>query len=593
MFGEKSQYLVILSVVAALVFLDIRFNFSNDLGCTTTRATPRAVMLTTSASASGTIAPLVQERLPRAASCSTSGKSRSGKTITRFFVQLLNTKLVVEQLRNLHFFVSDAFEYHMVDGATDPKIKAQIKALADGSCTFYHSCPASSLAHCLNHATQRVISKFTDGFAIHLNVDMFLLKPWSTAAYFARYSNPAVMAVIEDHGHNGGQPVLGYLHPNLLMINTNVANAQLAHMRFDAEAGTDTGGATRAFMQKHPELKLMPLMWSRHFDVRALHAVGLIAAEVEAMMLHEQETRGIMAADLYASDFSWFHLRDSTCWSGSAACVARSKQLETNVWPVVNAQLAGRNLTYQPLAYDQQWWQRLNHFHQGSCTSGEPMTPGRGDVSPEGFLLEFPPGACLASLEEQARYACFIKKNIVIPKGAPIVATAAAVPSQAAATKPKYGFNSDAWMGDLYRAVDAMRVKVRAKIAAIQASGRKLPLPTPQTPPARTNLHLRPIRYAQPQFARDSSYYWRYVYDGSPGQDLPAPEGVCTKKPGQKYWGLTFAIGPVRQKIGREHTVPSCLHHGVDEMVMMTEEDFDEDFKSRNKETLATDKGKV
>jgi hypothetical protein len=155
----------------------------------------------------------------------------------------------------------------------------------------------------------------------------------------------------------------------------------------------------------------------------------------------------------------------------------------------------------------------------------------------------------------------------------------------------KYGFNSDAWMHELYQAVDAMRVLVQQRVSSIRASGNKLPLPEPQAPPVRTNTHLHPIRYNHSHFARDTSYYWRYVYAGAPGQDLPAPEGQCTKK--GRYFGATFAIGAVRQKIAKDHTIPSCLHHGIDEMHMFTEADFDADFLARNKETLAVEKGKV
>jgi hypothetical protein len=154
-----------------------------------------------------------------------------------------------------------------------------------------------------------------------------------------------------------------------------------------------------------------------------------------------------------------------------------------------------------------------------------------------------------------------------------------------------YGFNSVAWMHELYQAVDDMRSRVQQKVSSIRATGKKLPLPEPQTPPARTNLHLHPIRYNHSQYARDTSYYWRYVYAATQGQDLPTPEGKCAKK--GRYFAATFAIGAVRQKIAKEHTIPSCLHYGVDEMHMFTEADFDTDFLSRNKETLVVEKGKV
>ena len=339
------------------------------------------------------------------------------RRVTRFFVQVVATRLVAEQIRNLDVFVSDPFEYHIIDASPKPDVSAVLQTLVarDSARVFYHRCPESSLEQCMNFATNRLISRFTTGFAIHLNVDMFLTKRWNTSAYFEQHANPDVMAVLEDHASLHGRPLLAYLHPNMFMVNTNAVNAQLVDLRFDAEPGADTGGATRAFFQRNPAIKLKPLMWSRHFAIPSLYETGLISQEVRDLMLSEQSVRGYMAADLYSSDFSWFHMRDSTCWSGAAACEARSRHLRTSVWPLLNAPFAGRNLTYKPLAYDRRSWAALNLYHQGSSTSGEQIVPpSRGQVSAEGFLRQFPPSGCLQNETVEARIACQIRKNIVL-----------------------------------------------------------------------------------------------------------------------------------------------------------------------------------
>jgi hypothetical protein len=348
--------------------------------------------------------------------------------VTRFFVQVVTTQLIAKQLDNLAHFVSDAFEYHIVDASSGPNISAVFRTLVDRDNTrvFHHRCPKSSLEQCMNFATTRFVSQFTSGFAIHLNVDMFLTKKWNTSAYFAQHANPDVMAVIEDHASLDGQPLLGYLHPNLFMINSNTVNAQLVDLRFDMEPGADSGGATRAFFERNPAIRLKPLMWSRHFEIPALYETGLISQEVRDLMLSEQSVRGHMAADLYTSEFSWFHMRDSSCWSGVAACEARSKHLRTSVWPLLNAPFEGRNLTYKSLAYDRRSWAALNLYHQGSCTSGDPIVPpSRGDVSAEGFLLRFPPSGCLQNETLEARVACQSRKNIVLPVAAAVEAPTA------------------------------------------------------------------------------------------------------------------------------------------------------------------------
>jgi len=150
-------------------------------------------------------------------------------------------------------------------------------------------------------------------------------------------------------------------------------------------------------------------------------------------------------------------------------------------------------------------------------------------------------------------------------------------------SKPKSKHDVAAWLRALFDKADELRGLVASRIPT-----KKLALPS-EGPSPRTNLEVTPVRYSTLEYKRDTSFYWRYVYDGS--QDLTKPEAPCEKKPGQKYWAVTYADGKSRNKIARLHTRPSCLLHGFDEVRIWGPDDLDEEYRERNKELLANKHG--
>jgi len=467
---------------------------------------------------------------------------------------------VATQKTNLDRMLEDAFEYHVVDGSRDQQ--AAIKDAAAQHGAVYHRCEHVRLDACMDWSVASVAAPFAGAFVVFANVDMFLVKPWSVARHFKAHGSPDVMAVVEDHMHHLAPhaPLTAHLHPNLFMLNTTSTRASMSALSFAQWPGTDVGGATRAFVDAHATLRVVPLMWSRHVDHDSLVATGLISRQVRAML--EEQAGSAAAPDLYASDFAWYHVRDVTCWTGS--CTAASRKAVTGrLHQLLDAAHAG-GMHYADASPDPVQWGTLLRTHAASTTSGNAIAT----VDRDGVLTGLPQSGCADGAAEP-RSACLTKKNVVL--------------------RPRYGFNSDTWMHALYDQVLNARRQVRLRADALQAAGR-LPLPAAPRAP-RSNLHLTPLRYDRHAFVNDISYYWRYVYNGT--QDAKTqPEVPCAKKPGQRYWAVSVAIGDVRKQIANMHTRPTCLQHAVDEFVLLTDDDFDDDFRTLNAQTLASDRGK-
>ncbi|XRB17843.1 hypothetical protein RI054_16g76880 [Pseudoscourfieldia marina] len=154
-----------------------------------------------------------------------------------------------------------------------------------------------------------------------------------------------------------------------------------------------------------------------------------------------------------------------------------------------------------------------------------------------------------------------------------------------ATVRPQDGPTSEQeWMIALFAKADAIHTIVQARAAA---NAHKKPLPS-LPPPPRTNLDQTPRRYSLPEYRRDTAFYWRYVYNGT---DHPTQEVPCSKRPGQKYWAVTFADGAVRNRIARLHTRPSCLLHGIDEFRIFGPSDLDPEYKRRNQRILEQKRG--
>lgn len=106
----------------------------------------------------------------------------------------------------------------------------------------------------------------------------------------------------------------------------------------------------------------------------------------------------------------------------------------------------------------------------------------------------------------------------------------------------------------------------------------KRPLP-PNAARNRTNLAFTPYRYDNNLYSSLAVYYWKYAYDGTQTNHFSRN---CLKRPGQKYWAITYASGEKRLNHAFDVTKPSCLKHGFDEVIVYIPDDLDPEYKLRN-----------
>ena len=165
------------------------------------------------------------------------------------------------------------------------------------------------------------------------------------------------------------------------------------------------------------------------------------------------------------------------------------------------------------------------------------------------------------------------------------------------------------WMTLLFKKADevATQVKSRRQAALETASaqsggkpGAKLALPAPETEPpsnaATVYKDSPPPRFPPDQWPRETAFYWKYVWKPSPAQQSDASSKSeiargCEKRPGQKFWVVSYAAGPQRQRFRDKFTLPSCKKWGADEVIAFGPEDLDPEFRERNKQTLADGHG--
>jgi FkbM family methyltransferase len=468
---------------------------------------------------------------------------KSKNSSVSFIVQLHTLEtldLVRIQLENIRRFLPKEidFEYHAVI-SKELNTLGSLKFPKTLAGTTKHECPVSKLTDCMNHAFRHIIPTLTTNMVIHLNIDMFLIKKWNPFRYLALLGYPDIIAVIEDHAN-----IPPYLHPGLVVLNMSPSLIKkLETISFDYYPAGDVGSMTSIFMQKHPDIRVKPMVWSRHFEMDKLVGRGVVSSETNAFIkLFLQETGETMSPvtgrgpDVYTRDFAWLHFRDISCWSG---CSPQKKQfIQHDMVEFISKLHPSEPSGVQPL--------KEADFDCWGCATTTTGRMPRLDVN--GM---FNPSSNRAKDTSIVLRVLDFSKNTM---------------------------KSDTWMESLYKKADEI-----ATLVASRRTTSLLQLPK-EKPPPRTNLALLPPRYSTPEYKRDTSYYWRYIYDGT--QDLSAPEVPCNKKPGQKYWAVTYADGAVRNKIARLHTRPSCLMHGVDEVLIMGPEDLDEEYRQRNRDIL-------
>ena len=465
------------------------------------------------------------------------------------FVQVVSADslfLVEEQLKNLKRFLVADFRYNIV--TPEP---LDFKEFAEREQVAVHKCPMASLAGCMDHVFRSLlVREVLDGaqLLLHLNIDMFLLRRWNIQQYFTMMDQPGIIAVIEDH-----TPAQPYLHPGLFMVNISkvpsIRQMSFQHENYLSESG-DTGTATFDFMIDNPSIVVRPMIWSRHFDLDHLRANALLTEQVfrfvsDYMRIDNMSSSPVtgMAPDFYTHDFSWFHLRDSTCWSGS--CLQRVDFIANSL---------PRFLDRLNPSVESTMWPQYSCLECATTVSGKaPHLDSSG-----AFVAK-----CDVYQPNQIRSSRQLR----------IVAS----------TSEQTSLGE--WMKNLYKEADKLEHLIQRRLPNGQLS---LPL---ESAAPRKNLATPPPRYDEAAFKNDTSFYWKYVYNGS--QDLPKSEvSLCEKGKTQRYWAITYADGAIRERIARLHTRPSCLLHGVDEFRIFGPADLDDEYRRRNAELLQHERGK-
>ena len=470
-----------------------------------------------------------------------------------FIVQIFSQEsaaMIDVQLKNFQQFVKDpSFSYHAVLANVPALREVTINDSRLATHVFVHRCPVVSLWECMDFTFQRVIPSLgnTTQLVVQLNVDMFLLRSWSAFAYMKSLEWPSISAVIEDHANSPP-----YLHPGLFIVDLaqipNIPELSFGQVNRNGQHG-DVGVKTADFLVENPHITVKPMVWSRHLDFTHLFQKGLLSSEayhfITGYIKSANLTVTALAPDLYTHDFSWLHLRDLSCWSSN--CEEKKLFLKNHLESFLERPGAVENYVAP---------EGISCWLCATTTTGHPpRTSGQ-----LGFFA-----ASMMSSE----YEIIPTRELRILKTFPAVVS----PSDAAA-----------WMNKLND--ETRRIELLVEDRRPQS---RLPLPS-KPMELRKNAHMRPLRYDQTAFENDTSYYWRYVYNGT---ELPQSEvKMCQKRQSQRYWAITYADGEQRRKIAHTHTKPSCLLHGVDEVRIFGPDDLDQEYAEKNKAILKEPRGK-
>ena len=447
-------------------------------------------------------------------------------------------------LNLLKKFLNDDYEYILVDDSKDGVAEdVQRAAIAHGA--KYSSCalefPTNStrgsqrIGDCLNFAYDRFVKGY-NGVVLVTQTDMFLIRPFGAVEYLRTWG-AGFSAMIENQG-----TCVPYLHWGLHIVDTRqVPDAHL--IRWDTSGGCDTGGASADFLQTHPELPLHPMLWSRHLHLDSLHALRLIPRYLRDFV-EDQKLDSPFMPDLFTDSFAFLHMRASCNW-----------------------------INQDDEAFGQRKWVYLRFAHQ---ILHDDIQATYEDFSAVTTAKEDPQ---LSQLSNWTSHQIVLAKTSADPGlGKPVQH------DEWYATADEEHNN---WWAALYRKADEVRERIKSSQASLEGIG-KIPLPN-RPPAARTNVNLHPPRYDRDLYVNDTTYYWRYVYNGS--QDQPRPPAPCEKRPGQKYWVATYAVGEKRINIAQRIQKPTCLQHVADEWLFFTDRDLDPEFLSRNSHILNHSRG--
>ena len=486
-----------------------------------------------------------------------SNDEKDRKCEVSFVVQIYRKKnfdLMELQLKNIKRFLECSFEYHavlarsLVTEMQDPSTSSETVDIRRNNAIKFHTCPFEPLDLCLDYTVETVIpvSSSFHNIVILLNVDMFLLKTWDPVSYLNSVGNPDINVVVEDH-----TLLPPYFHPGLVILNvSNIPN--ISSLSFVKKEGGDVGSSTSSFLLSNPKTTVRPMVWSRHLSLADLVARELLDQDIfkfirdliEVSKTSDDPIHG-RGPDLYTNTFSWFHLRDISCWS-EVDCKLKQSFISFKL-PILLSRLYSKDKN----AIDTTLDLVCNCCAESTTTGHRPMCDTRGNLLPSTGPIK--------------------RKEIQPRKPLPISKV------------------HDPWMKNFFEKSDEIKHLVESKKLEIK---EKIPLPLPIEPFERKNLEFTPKRHDPKLYQRETSYYWRFVYNGTQENEKSEVANCKARRDGQKFWVATYADGPTRRWIAHHHTRPSCLLHGVDEVKIWGPEDFDSEYSSRNEDILRNEHGK-
>jgi hypothetical protein len=468
--------------------------------------------------------------------------------------------LVELQYLSFEAFLEDDFTYNVVvcDSST-----SALRALEKLTSKFLRfkvvSCPSLLLTDCYDFSYRHFVNELKESetleghYFMFANSDMFLWKRFSIHHYL-QDKKADVSSVVETHSG----PY--YIHPGLVLLNAQKVAGRFASNWQSVKADTGEGTANYlASLSTDFSVNFSPILWSRFFDFKVLRDLRLIPLELFDILESEKAQcpplKGCLTSDLYLDDFAIIHPRGSSNWQKEEGLQIRIQKIKK----FIQSRIAGGSLTWS--------------------TSGSTTT--------ENTRLELFSGMYQQRVGNALQYTPFFSKEKIM-KSAPVITSPPSKTYPADVSASDLSDDDHSWLLKLYqRADDLNKSDVFPKIKSLLSRGTRLPLPSPDSAKVRSNEHLHPPRYDHALFLKSKVYYWNFVYDGSSDSDIPDAYRECQKKPGQRFWAVTYATGAKRENIAEEVSKPTCLAAGVDHFMIVRESDLPAEYRLRNSDAFS------
>ncbi len=230
------------------------------------------------------------------------------KPVRIIIQECCRTDLIELQLKLFEKFLTDpVFELFLVlsKSTMNSKIGETLTKYSHEMGFIIKYCPEDSLAACYDFSYRNLLPK--NGYVMFANSDMFLWRPFSVNNYMKQSKCP-ISAIYEIHDD------IYHLHPGLHILEPSRI-PDISKISWEKK-GSDTGGATRFWIEEHPNICIHPMIWSRGSDLGTLSNLRLIPIELERLIKNE---KGKLNSDLYLNGFEVLHPRGGSNWQGDSS----------------------------------------------------------------------------------------------------------------------------------------------------------------------------------------------------------------------------------------------------------------------------------